>query len=115
MPKKQQRSFDELWSTYLNEVEEGDLQEAFVLADCLAAAKTFDEALKVYLSALDSREEELKGLGSRALHKMILLASNLDEAKRALGHASKKAVGRKYRFPARFKEAEAKLKEFTPR
>ena len=101
-----QRSFDELWNIYLN-------GEAFSLADCLRVAKTFDDAVKVYLVALDSSDDEDKGLRSRALHKMIQLASNLSEAKRALAHASKKRVDRKYHFPARFEEARAKVQEFS--
>ena len=103
---KVQKSFEELWRAYVNGPEDAHTEQ---LAACLRAAISFNETSQVFHASFNKGSTH--GIRSPALKKMLGFASTKKETEIVLQLASRTRHGTTI-FPARVKEAKAKLETF---
>lgn len=106
--------FEEAWRRYVNGPEgfrDMDAQDQ-LMKDCLSAATTIDQMIRVFNASYSDPGAGMSGIRSRALKKMIDTISTRADAERVYALASKRGP-RGYVFPAAHKAVKAKLDNFV--
>lgn len=107
MPR--QLSFDDAWSSYINGSTDISEQD-WLLRRCVKAATTIDELTRVFQATFNAPGSD--GVRSPALKKMLEFVQTADEAKAVYVLAgARNRYG--FIFPAREKEAKAKLQSLA--